>query len=141
MGTKGLRLTGRGSFCVPGDTIGGMTEVTVKVNQRTPSWPEGSVLTFERTAWVDKLLTNGVLSELRYDDPEALALIEEAGVDSLQGVVTPQPVPSPSRPPASGAGSGRDAWAEYYRALNEGVDAPAEWSRDMIREAIEGTAG
>lgn len=116
-----------------------MTEVTVKVNQRTPSWPEGSVLTFERTAWVDKLLSNGVLSELQYDDPEALALIEEAGVDSLQGVVTP-PVPSLPRPPASGAGSGRDAWAEYYRALNGG-DAPEEWSRDQIREAIEGTPG
>lgn len=117
-----------------------MSEVTVKVNQRTPSWPEGSVVTFERTAWVDKLLASGVLSELRDGDPEASEPIEEADVDSLQGVVTP-PVPSLSRPPVSGAGSGRDAWSEYYSALNDGDAPPVEWSRDQIREAVEGTPG
>lgn len=42
---------------------------------------------------------------------------------------------APERPPASGAGSSRDAWVEYANAL--GMEVPDDMSRDDIIAALE----
>lgn len=95
-------------------------------------------------AWAVKAITNpDVWAEGSNDEPEPVAEDnEELPAESAGGppVISRREaqeiIGEPVRPPTSGAGSGRDAWAAY--ATSKNVAVTDDMSRDDIVAAVDG---
>lgn len=89
----------------------------------------------EVPAWAQKSITNPDVWDEGPDEPEEPRAEdnEELPAESAGG-----PNVSPSsgdRPPTSGAGSGRDAWAAY--AASQGVEVTDDMDRGAIIAAVD----
>jgi hypothetical protein len=73
-------------------------------------------------------------SAARVDVPEAS--VDRYLAQGWRKAGAPAPAQDDGAPPKAGAGSSRQAWADYAATL--GVAVPDEWTRDDIIDAVEG---